>query len=191
MFLQLLPGTYSIEIDKPSVGKTLVTTVVSVGRDSQVDVILGKKVTEDVIVSASSPRIDLKSPEVSFNFKRELFQDLPLDRSYLGLLQVVPGVADNGGFAPNAGGSRQDNVYLIDGVNITNPLFGYLSTEINELDILEINAKRGAVSAAAGRAQGFISNAVTKSARTASRAVTASRRSRPTGSRNRATASGP
>jgi hypothetical protein len=54
-------------------------------------------------------------------------------------------------------------VYLIDGVNITNPLFGYLATEINELDILEINAKRGAVSAAAGRAQGFISNAVTKS----------------------------
>ena len=163
MFLQLLPGTYSIEIEKTGIGKTAVTTVVSVGRDSQVDVILGKKVSEDVTVSASSPRIDLKSPEVSFNFKRELFQDLPLDRSYLGLLQVIPGVADNGGFAPNAGGSRQDNVYLIDGVNITNPLFGYLSTEINELDILEINAKRGAVSAAAGRAQGFISNAVTKS----------------------------
>ena len=57
---------------------------------------------------------------------------------------------NNGGFAPNAGGSRQDNVFLIDGVNITNPLFGYLATEINELDIQELSATRGAISAAAG-----------------------------------------
>ena len=58
---------------------------------TQVDVILGKQVVEDVTVSATSPRIDLKSTEVSFNFKREFIQDLPLDRSYLGLLQLDPG----------------------------------------------------------------------------------------------------
>ena len=56
-----------------------------------------------------------------------------------------------------------DQPSFSDPTNITNPLFGYLATEVNELDILELNAKRGAVSAAAGRAQGFVSNAVTKS----------------------------
>jgi hypothetical protein len=162
-FLQLLPGTYTIEIDKTGVGKVSRTAVVSVGRDTQVDVILGAQVTESVTVSAIQPRVDLRSSEVSFNYRREFIQDLPLERSYLGLLQIIPGIADNGGFAPNGGGSRQDNVYLIDGVNITNPLFGYLGTEINELDIAEVNAKRGAISAAAGRAQGFVSNVVTKS----------------------------
>ena len=162
-FLQLLPGTYTIEIDKTGVGKLSRAAVVSVGRDTQVDVILGAQVTEAVTVSAVQPRVDLRSSEVSFNYSREFMQQLPLERSYLGLLQIVPGIADNGGFAPNGGGSRQDNVYLIDGVNITNPLFGYLATEINELDILEVNAKRGAISAAAGRAQGFVSNIVTKS----------------------------
>ncbi len=161
--LQLLPGTYTIEFEKSGVGKTSRVAIVSVSRDTQMDVILGQQVSEAVTVSAMAPRVDLKSSEVSFNYKREFIQDLPLDRSYLGLLQLIPGVAENGGFAPNGGGSRQDNVYMVDGVNITNPLFGYLSTEINELDILELNAKRGAVSAAAGRAQGFISNAVTKS----------------------------
>ena len=162
-FLQLLPGTYTIEIDKTGVGKVSRAAVVAVGRDTQVDVILGAQVTEAVTVSAVQPRVDLRSSEVSFNYGREFIQQLPLERSYLGVLQIIPGIADNGGFAPNGGGSRQDNVYLIDGVNITNPLFGYLATEINGLDIQEVNAKRGAISAAAGRAQGFVSNIVTKS----------------------------
>jgi hypothetical protein len=162
-FLQLLPGNYTVTIEKSGVGKITRPAVVSLGRDTQVDVILGAQVSEAITVTAAVPRIDVKSTEVSFNYKRDFIQDLPLDRSYLGLMQLIPGVADNGGFAPNGGGSRQDNVYLLDGVNITNPLFGYLSTEVNELDIQEVTAKRGAISAAAGRAQGFISNAVTRS----------------------------
>ncbi len=48
-------------------------------------------------------------------------------------------------------------------MNITNPLFGYLATEVNELDIVELDAKRGAITAEFGRSQGFVSNAVTRS----------------------------
>lgn len=162
-FLQLVPGNYTVTVELTGVGKIARPAVVSLGRDTQVDVILGSQLSEAVSVTAAVPRIDVKSTEVNFNYKRDFIQDLPLDRSYLGLMQLIPGVADNGGFAPNGGGSRQDNVYLLDGVNITNPLFGYLSTEVNELDIQEVTAKRGAISAAAGRAQGFISNAVTRS----------------------------
>ena len=77
--------------------------------------------------------------------------------------QLIPGVAENNGFAPNGGASRQDNTYLIDGVNITNPGFGYLSTEVNEFDIAEFNVKRGAISAEFGRSSGFVTNAVTRS----------------------------
>lgn len=162
-FLQLLPGTYEVTVEKSGVGKTTRSVVVSVARDTQLDVILGSQMSESVTVTAKSPEVDLKSTTVSSNFSRDFFQELPLDRSYLGMMQLIPGIANNGGFAPNGGGSRQDNVFLIDGVNITNPLFGYLSTEINELDIQELNATRGAISAAAGRAQGFVSNAVTRS----------------------------
>ena len=62
-----------------------------------------------------------------------------------------------------AGGSRQDNLYLIDGVNITSPAFGYLSTEVNELDIAEVNIKRGGISAEFGRTGGTVVNAVSRS----------------------------
>ncbi len=161
-FTQLLPGAYTVSVEKTGVGKASRAADVFVGRDSQVDFLLGT-VTESVTVTAGAPSIDLKSSEVGFNYRRDFIQDLPLDRSYLGLLQLTPGVADNGAFAPNAGGSRQDNTYLIDSVNITNPLFGYLSTEVNELDIAEVNMKRGGISAEFGRSTGFVSNAVTRS----------------------------
>ena len=162
-FLQLLPGSYTVTVEKTGVGKIARPAVVALGLDTQLDVILGQQVSETVAVSATAPRIDMKSTEVTFNYRRDFIQDLPLERTYLGLMQLIPGIAENGAFAPNGGGSRQDNVYLLDGVNITNPLFGYLATEVNELDIVEINAKRGAVNAASGRAQGFITNAVTRS----------------------------
>src|SRR6185295_606153 len=89
---------------------------------------------------------------------------LPLERSYRGLFQLVPGLADNRTvIGPSAGGSRQDNTYLLDGVNITNPGFGYLSTEVNQLDIVEFNVKRGGISAEFGRASGIVTNAVSRS----------------------------
>ncbi|HJR61171.1 MAG TPA: TonB-dependent receptor [Vicinamibacterales bacterium] len=162
-FQLLLPGVYVVEADKADVGKTTRAVVVEVSKDTQVELVLGVTVKEDVTVTAATPVVDLKSTEVNFNYKAETIETLPLQRSYSGLFQLIPGVADNGGFAPNGGGSRQDNTYLMDGVNITNPLFGYLSTEVNEFDILEFNVKRGGITAEFGRSSGFVTNAVTRS----------------------------
>ena len=135
-----------------------------VDRDTQVELVLSPTLAEEVTVTAEPATVDLRSTEVNFNFTNEVIDDLPLDRSYKGLFQLVPGVAENRStVGPSAGGSRQDNTYLIDGVNITNPGFGYLSTEVNPLDIAEFNIKRGAVSAEFGRAAGFVANAVSKS----------------------------
>ena len=104
-FLQVLPGNYTVTVELTGVGKIARPAVVSLGRDTQVDVILGSQLSESVSVTAAVPRIDVKSTEVNYNYKRDFIQDLPLDRSYLGLMQLFPGVADNGGFAPNVGGA--------------------------------------------------------------------------------------
>jgi hypothetical protein len=159
----LAPGTYNIEAEKTGVGRISGTIVASSEHDTTGDFILGSQVTVKVAVTSTSPDVNLKSTEVSFSYKRDFIQDLPLERSYMGLLQLVPGIAENGTFAPSGGGSRQDNTYLIDGANITNPLFGYLATEVNELDIAELHVKRGAITAESGRSQGFVTNVVTRS----------------------------
>src|SRR5262249_16948968 len=77
-----------------------------------------------------------------------------------------PGVASGTGFAPVAGGGRQENLFLLDGASLTNPSFGYLgigNTDTNELDIQDLNVKRAAFSAELGRSTGELINAVTKS----------------------------
>jgi hypothetical protein len=160
----LLPGEYVVDIDKPGIGTSRRTAVVAVGTDTQVDVVLGLTVSEQVVVTASLPPIDTRSTEVSFNFTAEAIKDLPIDRSYRGLFQLIPGVADNRSLVgPAAGGNRQDNTYLIDGANITNPGFGYLGTDVNQLDIAEINLKRAGITAEFGRTAGAVTNAVSRS----------------------------
>lgn len=162
-FQALLPGKYTVQVEKTGIGTTSRDVQVDLAKDTQVDLVIGVQVREDVVVSAASPVVDLKSSEVNFNYKADQIAALPLQRNYSGLFQLIPGVAENNQFAPAGGGSRQDNKYLIDGVDITNPGFGYLSTEVNGLDIAEFNVKRGAITAEFGRAQGFVTNAISKS----------------------------
>ena len=154
-FQALLPGNYTVTANEPSLGATTRSVVVDVGQDTQVDLAIGVTVTEAVEVTAATPVVNLRSTEVNFNYKAAQIEALPLQKNYSGLFQLIPGVAENNSFAPAGGASRQDNKYLIDGVDITNPGFGYLSTEVNGLDIAEFNVKRGAISAEFGRATGF------------------------------------
>jgi hypothetical protein len=163
-FLGLLPGTYKVETSMSGMGKTATEVRVYVDVDAQVNPVLSPTATEEVTVVAQAEAVDLKKTEVNFNYTADATQNLPLGRSYSGLFQLIPGVADNSTpQGPSAGGSRQDNTYLMDGVNITNPGFGYLETEVNELDIAEFNVKRGAISAEFGRAAGIVTNAVSRS----------------------------
>jgi hypothetical protein len=163
-FEYLLPGEYAITIEKPGVGLSRRAVLIEVGRDTQVDFVIGLTISEDVTVTAALPIVDTRSTEVSFNFTADSFNVLPLERTYRGMFQLIPGVADNRSpVGPAAGGNRQDNMYLIDGANITNPAFGYLSTEVNQLDIAEVNLKRAGISAEFGRTSGTVTNAVSRS----------------------------
>jgi hypothetical protein len=163
-FEYLPPGEYVVETDKAGSGSARRTLGVEVGKDTQVDLVIGLSFQEQLTVSAAQPLVDVRSAEVGFNFQDETLNSLPLERTYRGLFQLIPGVADNRSpIGPAAGGSRQDNMYLVDGANITSPLFGYLSTEVNELDIAEVNLKRAGVNAEFGRTSGTVVNAVSRS----------------------------
>ena len=163
-FQYLSPGRYVVEIVQSGVGSAKRAAVVEVGRDTQVDFVIGLSIQEELTVSAAQPIVDIRSAEIGFNFKDDTLNSLPLERTYRGLFQLIPGVADNRSpVGPAAGGGRQDNLYLLDGANITSPAFGYLSTEVNELDIAEVNIKRGGISAEFGRTSGTVVNAVSRS----------------------------
>lgn len=163
-FEYLAAGEYDVSLESGAPATAPRHAVVEVGKDTQVEFVSGLDVNEQVTVTAITPVVDVKSTEVSFNFKSDALSLLPLERTYRGMFQLIPGVADNRStVGPVAGGTRQDNTYLIDGANITNPAYGYLTSEVNELDIAEVNVKRAGVSAEFGRTGGVVTNAVSRS----------------------------
>lgn len=163
-FLNLKPGDYTVTASLAGLGETTASVRVAVDNDAQIRLTLSPAVREEIVVRATAaPVIDTKSTQAQFNYTDEMIENLPLARTYAGLLQLAPGVADNASFAPNAGGSRQDNTFMVDGVNVTEPFFGQLSTETNELDIEDFNIKRAGFTPEFGRSSGMVTNAVTKS----------------------------
>ena len=102
---------------------------------------------------AATPVVDTRSSEVSFNFTTETLNSSSTRALLSGHVPGDPGRQrePKPWSVPPAGGDRQDNTYLMDGANITNPGFGHLGTEVNELDIAEVNLKRAGISAEFGR----------------------------------------
>jgi hypothetical protein len=163
-FQRLLPGTYQVNAEAQGLGNIQREAVVALDKDTQVELALRPQVEGEITVTEALPLIDVKSTEAQVNFTSREIEDLPVPRNYKGLFSLAPGVPDNGRQSPNAGGSRMDNLYLVDGINVTNPDFGDIfPTDLTELDIKEVSIVRGGITAEFGRAGGMVVNAITKS----------------------------
>jgi hypothetical protein len=162
-FQRLPPGEYQITAELQGMGNARRAVIVQVDKDTQVPLEIGPSVSEEITVTAVAPVIDVKSTEAQVNYTQEQIESLPIPRDYKGTFQLAPGVSENDHLAPNAGGSRQDNTFLLDGVNITNPHYGDLVPNVPEIDITEVNLKRAGITAEFGRTGGMVVNAVTRS----------------------------
>jgi Carboxypeptidase regulatory-like domain len=162
-FQALLPGTYHVVAELTGMGKFEQDVVVALGRDTELYPTVSMTASEQVRVTAELPLVDTKSTEISVVTPKETIEKLPLARTFTGTFQLAPGVAENNSSAPNAGGNKQDNTFLYDGVTISNPFFGDLYQDFAELDLQEVAITRGGVTAEFGRTGGFIVNGVTKS----------------------------
>jgi hypothetical protein len=168
-FFNLIPGTYQLRAELTGLGAFTQEVVVELAKDTEVRPVLRATATEEVTVTAATPLVDTRATDVSVVTKRDTIEKLPLARTFSGTFQLAPGVIDSGveisntNVGVNAGGGRQDNTYLYDGVNVTNPFFGDLYQDFAELDIQEVNITRAGILPEYGRTGGFIVNGVTKS----------------------------
>jgi hypothetical protein len=165
-FAVLLPGSYVVTAELKGLGMASQQAKVFVDHDAQLTLSLVQTAKTEVVVTGAAAEIDKTSSEVNFNYTDNVIKDLPLTRTYQGLLKMVPGAAnDTSGIGDVAisGGTRQDNKFLLDGVNITNPGYGSLGSDTNQLDIADFNVKKGGITAEFGRTSGAMFNAVTKS----------------------------
>jgi hypothetical protein len=179
-FANLDPGTnYKIRIEKAGFKSSEVTSaIVLVGKSSTANITLqAGNISEVVTVTGGGEGIDQGSTATSSNLNDQLFSNIPMQRGVSGLFYLAPGTTDSlGGGRDNpsiSGGSALDNLYVADGVNITDSAFGgigtftrsygSLGTGINTSFIKEVQVKTAGFEPQYGQSQGGIVNIITQS----------------------------
>ena len=175
----LIPGKYTVKVEQKGFKIVSMPNVeVYVGKTSAFKIILETgNISEVVEVTAGTAAVDTTSTAIGANLNDQLYQNLPLQRGVASLFYLSPGVTDSlGGGVANpsiSGGSALDNLYVADGVNITDASFGglgvfsrvygTLGVGINTSYIKEVQVKTGGFEPQYGQAQGGIINIITKS----------------------------
>jgi Carboxypeptidase regulatory-like domain len=175
----LIPGGYTVKAEHTGFKTISVPNVqVYVGRTSSLKLTLeAGNITEIVEVSAGAAGVDTTSTAIGSNLNDQLYQNLPIQRNVQSLFYLSPGATDSlGGGRANpsiSGGSALDNLYIADGVNITDSAFGglgvyariygTLGVGINTQYIKEVQVKTGGFEPQYGQSQGGIVNIITKS----------------------------
>ena len=173
-FTSLPPGVYVITVSKVGFQTTKIANVL---------VSLGSKVTlapklsvgtvsQTVEVVDTGISLDVSSSLTSTNITSEMFSELPRSRNFNSLLNMAPGVrlepksgtSGVGGVSVD-GASGSENVFVIDGVEVSDTLTGSLRRGFNmPFEFLsEVQVKNGGFDSEFGGANGGVINVATKS----------------------------
>jgi hypothetical protein len=164
----LATGIYTVRVEM-SLFKTLNRPGVVVSAGSRVSagtlVIQVGGASEQVTVTGEVPLVQAASGERSFTVTTESVADLPTpNRSYFGLLALVPGVVPASGntVVTRLGGGGGNN-YSIDGTNTMDPSVNRPNQTVSVEAIQQVSVQTSSYSAEFGRSSGVQVNAVTKS----------------------------
>lgn len=164
---QLQPGVYTVSYTLAGLQDARRRVSVVLDQTSTVDVSLGIATQSEVItVTAEASLVDRASATLGSGLSNEQIQALPISQDYKDLQKLIPGVmvSQDSVRGPSAGGSGQDNVYLFDGVNVTMPLFGVMTTEPSTHDVAQFSVTKGGARAVDfERSGGFTVDSVSKS----------------------------
>ena len=164
-FKGLPNGPYTVTVQLSGMASVEQKTVVPLGGTARVDAALQVKSVEETIVVTAETANVLSTSQVGANYEANTIQSLPTSRTLAGIAELAPGLTND---TPNAdqvsiaGGFAYDNVFLIDGVDVNDNLFGSPNNLFIEDAIEETQVLTSGISADYGRFSGGVVNAVTK-----------------------------
>src|SRR5579859_3856253 len=124
----LLPSTYTVRVEAKGFKTSERSGILlEINKDLRVDLSLqpGEQ-TERVTVTEALPMVETTNAELGGTLQSQIIADLPMNgRNFANLLQLRPGVTiypGGSGWTQSTNGLRpQDNIYLINGVDATDP----------------------------------------------------------------------
>ncbi len=113
---------------------------------------------------AEAPVIDRFETRVGANVSFDFLEDLPVRRFYQSVALLLPAVAGGEDGNPNTSGALRDaNLFLVDGVDTTDPTTGLFGLNLAYEAVEEVEVTTAAAGVEYGRATGAIVNVVTRS----------------------------
>jgi hypothetical protein len=165
IFKGLPAGEYTLTFQATGMGTVELTKRLEVGSSATVDATLKLATVEETIVVTADAPTALVSPSGGAQYTSEQVDALANSRTLVGIAELSPGLTDNtpnGGQVTISGSFAYDNVFLIDGVDVNDNLFGSPDNLFIEDAIDEVQVLTSGISAEYGRFGGGIVNAVTK-----------------------------
>ncbi len=178
-FAGVIPGLWTVRVEAQGF-KTAEAKDVDVRINVRTPVIIRMEpgaVEETIEVTGAALAVDTTTTNLTASHDERLYATIPLGRNLTNTFYLGVGVNDGGGtgFAnPSiSGGSGLENLYVLDGVNITNTgfgaygtyhrVFGPIGSGITTSFIQEVQVTTGGFEANYGQALGGIVNVTTKS----------------------------
>jgi len=161
------PGTYRVTISGNNFAERTQDITVAVDKATTVNAILqvAGSTAEVTVTADSSVQIDPGSTDIDTSISKKIINDLPRGTQFTSLLKLAPNVrqeALSGGFQID-GASGSENVFVIDGQEVTNFRTGTLNSNNNlPFELLqEVQIKSTGFDAEYGGATGGVINVVT------------------------------
>ncbi|MBM74340.1 MAG: hypothetical protein CMK59_02970 [Proteobacteria bacterium] len=164
IFAEVPPGNYQLMASRK--GFTPIrrpNVLVKVGSTAVINLTMELEgAAAEIIVEETRNVIDTETGNQGSVLTKEFLQRIPAGRSYQAAAQLAVGVT--GGSNPNVGGgSYNENSYLMDGVNITDPVTGTFSLNFNFDAIEQLQVLTSAYDPEFGQNLGGAINIVTDS----------------------------
>jgi len=166
-FRGLPPGQYKLAYALPGFANLEKQVTVALGGTADVKATLAVAAVQETVEVVGREASILTDTQVQTNLKyEEVVDKLAMNRTLADIAKLAPGLTSN---TPNlgqvtiAGAFAYDNVFLLNGVDINDNLFGSANNLFIEDALEEISILTSGISAEYGRFSGGVINAVTKS----------------------------
>ena len=164
--LALPPGEYDVVFELLGFADINKMATVSLGGDVGVNAAMAPAGVTEVVQVVGVVPTPLETTTTSSNITADQVNALPMNRTPWRIAELQPGLTDN---TPNAGqvtingAFAYDNIFLVDGVDINDNLFGVANNLYIEDAIQETQVLTSGISAEYGRFSGGVINVITKS----------------------------
>jgi hypothetical protein len=132
LLAELPPGNYALEASRKGFSTIRRPNLtIKVGSNTIVNLVMPLEgASASIVVEQTRTVIDTETGNQGSVLTKEFLERIPAGRSYQQAAQLAAGVT--GGGNPNVGGaSSSENTYMMDGVNITDPVTGTFSLNFN------------------------------------------------------------